>query len=113
MRQAVSLSADIAPDSYLVAFLRLNHVITGIYMCVHLRGKAHRLLILGYNNFSWETVITIGFELDMLRRKRPYKWTIWVSSLQYSKLYYRLNENSYTLGPVTRACLPLSAYSLI
>ena len=85
MRQAVSLSVDITPDSYLVAFLRLNHVITGIYMCVHLSGNEHRLLILGYNNVSWETVITTGFELDMLRRKRPYKWTIWVSSLQLVK----------------------------
>jgi hypothetical protein len=113
VRQVVPLSADMTLDSHLVAFVKLNHVIAGIYMCVHLRGKEHRLLILGYNNVSWETVITTGFELDMLRRKRPYKWTIWVSSLQYSKLYYRLNENSYTLGPVTQACLALSAYSLI
>ena len=113
MRQVVSLSTDITLDSYLVSFIRLNHVIAGIYMCVYIRGREHRLLTLSYNNVSWETVITTGFELGMLRGKRPYKWTIWVSSLQYSKLYYRLNENSYTLGPVTRACLPLSAYSLI
>ncbi len=27
-------------------------------------------------------MITFGFELDILQRKRPYRWTIWVSSLQ-------------------------------
>ena len=25
----------------------------------------------------------MGFELDVLRGKRPYKWTIWVSHLYY------------------------------
>ncbi|KAH9961992.1 hypothetical protein BGW80DRAFT_1547227 [Lactifluus volemus] len=28
-------------------------------------------------NFSWEIVSTAGFELDILRGKQPYKWTIW------------------------------------
>jgi len=83
-------------DGHPVAFVKLNHVIAGIYMYVHLRRREHRVLILGCNNLSWETVITTGFELDMLRRKRPYKWTIWVSSLQHSKFYYRFNEGSYT-----------------
>ena len=27
---------------------------------------------------SWEIMLTAGFELDVLRRKRPYRWTIWV-----------------------------------
>jgi hypothetical protein len=29
--------------------------------------------------FSWEMVFTMGFEIDILRGKRPYRWTIWVS----------------------------------
>ena len=33
---------------------------------------------LGVYIFSWETVFTMGFELDVLRGKRPYRWTIWV-----------------------------------
>jgi len=41
-----------------VSFLKLSHAIAGIYM--------------------WETVFTAGFELDVLRRKRPYRWTIWL-----------------------------------
>ncbi len=110
VRQVVSLSADMSLDSHLVAFIKLNHVIAGIYMCVHLRGQEDRVLILDSNNVSWETVMTTGFELDMLRRKRPYKWTIWVSSLRHSKLHCRSNESSYTLGPATQACLPLSVY---
>ena len=28
---------------------------------------------------SWETVFSAGFELSVLRGKRPYRWTIWVS----------------------------------
>ncbi|KAI9439566.1 hypothetical protein H4582DRAFT_1536432 [Lactarius indigo] len=28
--------------------------------------------------YLWETVFTAGFELDVLRGKRPYKWTIWL-----------------------------------
>ncbi|KAH9051923.1 hypothetical protein EDB87DRAFT_1660903 [Lactarius vividus] len=28
--------------------------------------------------YIWETVFSAGFELDVLRGKRPYKWTIWL-----------------------------------
>ena len=31
-------------------------------------------------------MFTVGFELDVLRGKRPYRWTIWVSSLQLTNL---------------------------
>ena len=27
---------------------------------------------------SWEYVTTLDFELDMIRGRRPYRWTIWV-----------------------------------
>lgn len=30
---------------------------------------------------SWETVLTADFELEVLRGKKPYRWTIWVSLL--------------------------------
>ncbi|KAI0248146.1 hypothetical protein BJV78DRAFT_1239333 [Lactifluus subvellereus] len=46
-----------------LALIKLDHVIAGIYI--------------------WETVFTVGFELDVLRGKRPYKWTIWVSHRDY------------------------------
>ncbi|KAI0255227.1 hypothetical protein BJV78DRAFT_752920 [Lactifluus subvellereus] len=41
-----------------LAMVKLDHAMAGIYI--------------------WETVFTAGFELDVLRGKRPYRWTIWV-----------------------------------
>ncbi|KAI0246169.1 hypothetical protein BJV78DRAFT_1286696 [Lactifluus subvellereus] len=41
-----------------LALIKLNHVVAGIYI--------------------WETVFTAGFELDVLRRKRRYTWSIWL-----------------------------------
>ncbi|KAI0246156.1 hypothetical protein BJV78DRAFT_192697 [Lactifluus subvellereus] len=41
-----------------LAMIKLDHAIAGIYI--------------------WETVFTAGFELDVLRGKRPYRWTIWL-----------------------------------
>lgn len=38
--------------------VKLNHAMAGLYI--------------------WETLLTAGFELDVLRRKRPYRWTIWL-----------------------------------
>ncbi|KAI0248208.1 hypothetical protein BJV78DRAFT_1238863, partial [Lactifluus subvellereus] len=46
-----------------LAMIKLDHAIAGIYI--------------------WETVFTAGFELDVLRGKRPYRWTIWVSYCHY------------------------------
>ncbi|KAI0248148.1 hypothetical protein BJV78DRAFT_1156728 [Lactifluus subvellereus] len=40
-----------------LALTKLDHVIAGIYI--------------------WEIVFTAGFELDVLRGKRPYRWSIW------------------------------------
>jgi len=40
------------------ALVKINHVVAGLYI--------------------WETMLTIDFEMDVLRRKRPYKWTIWL-----------------------------------
>jgi hypothetical protein len=28
----------------------------------------------------WEYLTTLGFELDVIRRRRPYRWTIWVGN---------------------------------
>jgi len=41
-----------------IALIKLNHVIAGIYI--------------------WETLLTVDFEFDVIRRKRPYRWTIWI-----------------------------------
>ncbi len=49
--------------------------------CLHVRSCLFRempTLILTYTLTSWETVFTAGFELNILRGKLPYRWTIWV-----------------------------------
>ena len=104
VRPAASTLANIAIDSLLVAFSKLTHVIGGIYMCVRLYWQEsvhwYRLQQL---NLSWETVFTAYFELDMLRRKRPYKWTIWVSSFHPTRPHdhFSHGECSYTLECAT------------
>jgi len=45
-----------------IALIKLNHALAGI--------------------FIWEIVTTLSFEWDVLRGKRPYRWTIWVSSFK-------------------------------
>ena len=30
--------------------------------------------------FSWEYVTTLDYELSVIQRRRPYRWTIWVRS---------------------------------
>jgi hypothetical protein len=30
--------------------------------------------------YSWEFLITLGFEWDVIRGRRPHRWTIWVCS---------------------------------
>lgn len=78
-------------DSYLVALVKLYHAVGGIFMCVRLYKQTRRKWVL-ISTCSWETVITAGFELDVLRRKRPYRWTIWVSSLLSMRRRTQLKE---------------------
>jgi len=40
------------------AYAKLSHAFAGLYI--------------------WELLVTAGFELDVLRGKRPYRWTIWL-----------------------------------
>jgi hypothetical protein len=62
-----------------VTEVKLDHAVAGIYMWV--QACIEESMMSTNNNISWETVFTAGFELDVLRGKRPYKWTIWVSLL--------------------------------
>ena len=36
---------------------------------------------------SWEYLTALDYEWDVIRGKRPYRWTIWVCSLCFT-LYY-------------------------
>jgi hypothetical protein len=79
----------VAPHSHrlgIVAVIKLGHTIAGVFMFVFFidHWKAC-VLILSWNDTSWEILITAGFELDVLRGKRPYRWTIWVSALYIAK----------------------------
>jgi hypothetical protein len=51
-----------------------------LHVCFIFNDKKACALISRLNDASWEVVITAGFELDVLRGKRPYRWTIWVSA---------------------------------
>ena len=87
----------------LVAYIKLGHAISGVYMSVFdTIGRKTRVLTSGCNNPSWETVTTAGFDLEVLRGKRPYRWTIWVSSLQYSRPRGHLNEAVIPRNPLHR-----------
>jgi hypothetical protein len=49
-----------------------------------------------HNNASWEFMLTAGFEFDVLRGKRPYRRTIWVSLYAQAIGYpYDLHRISY------------------
>jgi hypothetical protein len=85
----------------IVASAKLDHAVAGIYMCVQARYARRRAWMSTNNNLSWETVFTAGFELDVLRGKRPYKWTIWVSAFVVLCHCYGLNRSSYILELVT------------
>jgi len=58
----------------------------------------NRELTSSCNNFSWEFMATIGFDWDVFQGKRPYRWTIWVSSLRETGSYYHLNEYQIYFG---------------
>ncbi|KAI9456859.1 hypothetical protein BJY52DRAFT_1417012, partial [Lactarius psammicola] len=51
--------------------------------------------------YIWETVFTAGFELNVLRGKQPYKWTIWLylgtrySCLLMYIVFFILNNSSH------------------
>ena len=99
-----------AQQAHIVALIKLGHAIGGLYMYV----RAHtRHAPMSTNNVSWETVLSMGFELDVLRGKKPYRWTIWVSSLAAMGHHHSLNRNSYILEPVTQLYLGLSYSSSI
>jgi hypothetical protein len=88
VRPAVSVSVNIIPYSHrlVVAFIKLSHAVAGFYMFVFVfNDRKACALISSRNDPSWETAITAGFELDVLRGKRPYRWTIWVSALYYAE----------------------------
>ena len=74
---------------------RYLHVCSSSYA-----GK--RALIPSCNNLSWETVFTAGFELDVLQRKRPYRWTIWVSFLLHMWPCHHVDEIVIPRNPLHR-----------
>jgi hypothetical protein len=100
VRSAVSVSSNIVFDGRLDALTKLNHAIAGLYMYVFnfIRRKTCTDVRM-QNNLSWETVLTAGFELDVLRGKISYRWTIWVGFLpSITGSYHHLIEKQLYLG---------------
>ena len=96
-------------NDHIVAQTKLGHTIGGIYMYVW--AHTQRAPMSTNNHVSWETVLSMSFEMDVLRGKRPYRWTIWVGSLAALGHYHGLTWSSYILEHVTQLYLGLS-YSL-
>ncbi|KAH9962060.1 hypothetical protein BGW80DRAFT_867783 [Lactifluus volemus] len=68
-----------------VAVIKLDHVVAGIYI--------------------WETVVTAGFELDILRGKLPYRRTIWLYlGTRYSGLFVFIMVVIRMDGPAKLSC---------
>ena len=64
----------------LVVLTKLVHAVGGLYMYDHAQSYYQkRLMLILICTLSWETVFSAGFELNVLRGKQPYRWTIWVS----------------------------------
>lgn len=87
-----SLSTNIALDNHLSYFGQAQSC-NG--RSLHVRSSSYpgkRMVIsVELAELSWETLLTAGFELDVLRRKRPYRWTIWVSHFHHMG-FHQLNE---------------------
>jgi hypothetical protein len=98
VRHAVTLSVDIAIEK---SHSCLGETESCYSWCLHVRSSLQsgkQKLISSRNIVSWEIVTTVGFELDVLRGKRPYRWTIWVSFLHKTESHYHLNGHQLYLG---------------
>src|SRR6266851_1816819 len=83
-----------------------------VYTCVFFFLGGKRALISSFDKLSWETVFTAGFELDVLRRKRPYRWTIWVSFLRHIWPCHHVDEIVIPRNPLHRlTCFHLLLHS--
>jgi len=70
---------------------------------------------------SWEYVTTLEYEWDVIRGRRPYRWTIWVRRYMRFNLVYSATPGSRTdlfvqlanrFTPL-REFLPFSSYYLV
>jgi hypothetical protein len=75
-----------------------------LYVCSWLYTRNHAWASAN-NILSWETLFTAGFELEVLKGKRPYRWTIWVSYQPTIRYDHSWNWNSYILEHATPLCL--------
>ncbi len=69
------------------AIVKFWHVVDGIFMYVTLPALAALASSLNVtaqprpSASSWEFFTTLDFEWDVIRGRRPYRWTIWVCHL--------------------------------
>ncbi|KAF8496114.1 hypothetical protein F5888DRAFT_1804260 [Russula emetica] len=59
--------------------------------------------------YVWEYVTTLGFELDVIRGRRSYRWTIWIYSLARTALLISITLNLVDLNVTT----PVDCQALI
>jgi len=56
--------------------------------------------------YIWEYLTTLHFELDVIRRRRPYRWTIWIYSLTRvsTLMVVILNFFAFDTTPINSSC---------
>jgi len=67
-----------------VVFVKLYHVVGGLYMCVYLVAPLSDRLsnntLRAWLDPSWEFVTTLDYEWNVIQGRRRYRHTIWVSN---------------------------------
>ena len=82
--------------------LNLWHLVDGVFMYVCLAPTAltSSLYVVTQSRASassWEFVTTLGFEWDVIRGRRPYRWTILVCSLSGFVVVHTITEDYWFL----------------
>lgn len=72
-----ALESD-GPISQQVILKSFSHVLSGIYVYVCFFASTSRYYVCQFPASSWEFFMTLDYEFDIIRGRRPYRWTIWV-----------------------------------
>ena len=96
---------------------KIWHAVAGLYLYVCPAGRSTLIKYPNDNNLvlvsSWEFVTTLDYEWSVIRKHRPFRWTIWVGISALFLLGFvaqaRVLDYSFPFGRST----PLRAYSAL
>jgi hypothetical protein len=61
-----------------VTVSKLWHAVAGLYLCVCPAARPFAITLIRHFVSSWEFVTTLDYEWNLFRRRRAFRWTIWV-----------------------------------